>query len=77
MGNEDIEQFEKDNVVCPFKFWHGLFTVGAIDNIDLVASSATGMPLFHGTAACLYQKVPHKEAGEKEISQLNFQIIKI
>ena len=39
-GNATIEQFEKDNVICPLKFWHSLFTVGAIDNIDVGTSSA-------------------------------------
>ena len=39
-GNATIEQFEKDNVICPLKFRHSLFTVGAIDNIDVGTSSA-------------------------------------
>ena len=39
--------------------------MGAIDNIDVVASFATGMSSFHGTAASLHQKVPLKDAGEQ------------
>ena len=65
LGNAAIEQFEKDNVVCPLKFRHNLFTVGAIDYIDVDTSSATAMSSFHGTAASLHQKVPQKDAGEK------------
>ena len=72
MGNAVIEQFEKDNVVCPLKFRHGLFTAGAIDNIDFDTSSGTAMSSFHGTAASLHQKVPQKDAGEKRNITIKF-----
>ena len=39
--------------------------MGAIDNIDVVASFASGMSSFHGTAASLHQKVRQKDAGEQ------------
>ena len=65
LGNAAIGQFEKDNVVCPLKFRHSLFIVGAIDNIDVDTSSATAVSSFHGTAASYHQKVPQKDAGEK------------
>ena len=39
--------------------------MGAIDNIDVVASFATGISSFHGTAASLHQKEPQKDSGEQ------------
>ena len=65
MGNAATEQFEKNNILCPIKFRHSLFTMGAIDNTDVDTSSATAMSSFHGTVASLLQKVPQKDAGEK------------
>ena len=57
LRNTAIEKFEKDNVVYPLNMCHGLFTIGAIDNIDVNPSSSTAMSSFHGTAASLHQKV--------------------
>ena len=46
--------------------------MGAIDNIDVVASFATAMSSFHGTAASLYQKVLQKDAGEQRNIKTEF-----
>ena len=37
------------DVVCPPKLRQGLFTTGAVDNIDHNPSSATAKDSFHGT----------------------------
>ena len=56
LGNTSLDTFAKQNVVCPMLMQKGLFTIGAIDNIDVNPSSATAMSSFHGTAASLHQK---------------------
>ena len=45
---------------------HVLFTIGAIDNIDVNPSSSTAMSSFHGTAASLHQNVTNANHGEME-----------
>ena len=57
MGNTAIEQFERDKVVCPLQLKHNLFTVAAVDNIDVNPTSATAISSFHGTAVSLYPKI--------------------
>ena len=43
------EDFKKKGVVCPAQLRKGLFTVGALDNIDHNPSSTTAKDSFHGT----------------------------
>ena len=49
------EQFEKEGVVAPTCLRKGLFTVGALDNIDHNLSSTTSVNSFHGTGISLFQ----------------------
>ena len=72
MGSVATAQFEKDGVVCPLKFRHSLFTMEAIDNINVDTSPVTAMSLFHGTAASFHQKVSRKDAGEQRNMTTNF-----
>ena len=43
------EDFRKKGVVCPAQLHKGLFTVGALDNLDHNPSSTTAKDSFHGT----------------------------
>jgi len=45
----------KIGLVCPHQLCHGLFTVGALDNLDHNPSSATSKESFHGTGIRLFQ----------------------
>ena len=47
------EDFRKKGVVCPAQMRKGLFTVGAIDNLDHNPSSTTAKDSFHGTGTYL------------------------
>ena len=38
------------SLVCPHQLRHGLFTVGALDNLDRNPSSTTSKESFHGTS---------------------------
>ncbi len=49
------EQFEEEGVVCPAHLRKGLFTVGALDNIDHNLSSTTSQGSFHGTGISIFQ----------------------
>ena len=49
------ERFEEDGVVSPPCLRNGLFTVGALDNLDHNPSSTTSMSSFHGTGISLFQ----------------------
>ena len=42
-------------LVCPSQLRHGLFTVGALDNLDHNPSSTTATDVFHGTGIRLFQ----------------------
>ncbi len=44
------KQFEQQDLVCPFSLRRGLFTVGALDNINHNPSATTAQGAFHSTA---------------------------
>jgi len=47
------EDFKNKGVVCPSQLRKGLFTVGALDNLDHNPSSTTAKDSFHGTGTKL------------------------
>ena len=49
--------------MCPPKMRSGLFTTGAVDNIDHNPSSVTAKDSFHGTGISLMQHPSHECAG--------------
>ena len=49
------EQFEEDGVVTPAYLRKGVFTVGALDNLDHNPSLTTAVGAFHGTGIGLFQ----------------------
>ena len=49
-------QYERDGVVCPSPLRYGIYTVGAMDNIDHNPSSTTSQGSFHGTAVSIMQQ---------------------
>ncbi len=53
IANGVWQRFRVEDVVCPPKLHHGLFTTGAVDNIDYNPSSATAKDSFHGTGISL------------------------
>lgn len=58
------ERFEDDGVVSPACLRKGLFTVGALDNLDHNPSSTTALTSFHGTGISLFQLPTKGELGE-------------
>ena len=58
------ESFEEDGVVFPASLRKGLFTVGALDNLDHNPTSTTSMTSFHGTAVSLFQFPIESRSGE-------------
>ena len=58
------ERFEEDRVVAPACLRKGLFTVGALDNLDHNPSSTTSMNSFHGTGISLFQFPTRINTGE-------------
>ncbi|MES9880446.1 MAG: hypothetical protein ABW185_06135, partial [Sedimenticola sp.] len=56
-------RFEADNIVCPPNMRYGLFTTGAVDNVDHNPSSATAHDSFHGTSISVIQHQSHGSAG--------------
>ena len=55
LTNALCKQFEEEDVVCPAQLRKGLFTVGALDNIDHNLSSTTAQGSFHGTGISIFQ----------------------
>ena len=62
IANGVCQSFRVEDVVCPPKLRHGLFTTGAVDNIDHNPSSATASS-FHGTGISLMQHPSHTHGG--------------
>ena len=55
IANCTCERFAEDGVVYPACLRKGLFTVGALDNLDHNPSSTTSLTSFHGTGISLFQ----------------------
>lgn len=49
------KKFNDDGIVCPLNLRSGLYTVGALDNIDHNPSSTTSQGSFHGTGISIFQ----------------------
>ena len=47
--------YEKEGIVCPPNLRKGLFTAGALDNLDHNPLSTTAQESFHGTAISIFQ----------------------
>lgn len=56
-------QFESESIVCPSNLRKGLFTVGALDNIDHNPTSTTAEGSFHGTGISVIQFPTQETAG--------------
>jgi len=63
IANGVCQRFRIEDVVCPPQLRHGLFTTGAVDNIDHNPSSATAKDSFHGTGISLMQHPTHTNGG--------------
>ncbi|KAI9513583.1 hypothetical protein NQZ68_042112 [Dissostichus eleginoides] len=63
IANGVCQSFRVEDVVCPPQLRHGLFTTGAVDNIDHNPSSATVKDSFHGTGISLMQHPSHTHGG--------------
>lgn len=49
------KRYKHEDLVCPANLRKGLFTVGALDNIDHNPSATTAQGSFHGTAISIFQ----------------------
>lgn len=63
MATAVCEKFKSEGVVCPPNQRLGLFTVGALDNIDHNPSSTTSQGSFHGTDISVFQFPTETECG--------------
>ena len=56
LGSGICKRFEDEGiVVCPLQLRKGLFTVGALDNINHNLSSTTAQGSFHGTGISIFR----------------------
>ena len=58
------ERYHTDGIVCPMNLRKGLYTVGAIDNLDHNPSSQTAKGSFHGTGISIFQVATETNQGE-------------
>lgn len=65
MGTVLVQRFIEEGVVCPTVLRKGLFTTGALDNIDHNPSATTAKSSFHGTGISLFQHPTSSEDGEQ------------
>ena len=63
LANRVCNFYHNENVVCPPHLKSGLFTTGAVDNIDHNTSSRSAKDTFHGTAISLTQHPTIAEPG--------------
>ena len=60
------QKYHSDGIVCPPNLRKGLYTVGAIDNVDHNPSSQTSKGSFHGTGISIFQTVTDSNQGESQ-----------
>ncbi len=60
------EDFRDKGVVVPAQLRCGVFTAGALDNLDHNPSSTTAKDSFHGTGISLFQFPTSSNLGEKQ-----------
>lgn len=58
------ERYKEDGCVAPACLRKGLFSVGALDNLDHNPSSTTSVSLFHGTGISIFQFPMESVPGE-------------
>lgn len=63
LAKATCERFEVDGVVVPACLRKGLFTVGALDNLDYDPSSTTSVGSFHGTGISMFQLPTKDDCG--------------
>ncbi|KAJ7381361.1 hypothetical protein OS493_001489 [Desmophyllum pertusum] len=59
------ERFEMDGCVAPACLRKGVFTIGALDNLDHNPSSTTPTSSFHGTGISVFQLPTESNPGEE------------
>ena len=68
-GNKICERFELEKIVCPPTLRKGLFTYGAIDNIDHNPSFSTSLSSFNGTGISLFQNREQENDGQGRLTE--------
>jgi hypothetical protein len=63
LANSVCAQYHAEGLVCPPQLRQGIFTCGAIDNIDHNPTARTAKDSFHGTAISLLQFPTNEHPG--------------
>ena len=71
-----VKRAEEEHVVCPSNLRKDLFTVAAIDNLDVRATSLSGQGEFHGTSISIFQHPTEREGGEIRTFRTSFTDVK-
>ncbi|KAJ8405689.1 hypothetical protein AAFF_G00316690 [Aldrovandia affinis] len=67
LGDRICRFFQKEGTVCPPELKSGLFTTGAVDNIDHNPSSTSAQDSFHGTGISLFQHPNSDSRGVQRV----------
>nr|CAD7569765.1 unnamed protein product [Timema californicum] len=64
LAHLEIKRAQEEGVLCPSNLLHGLFVIGAYDNMDHNYSSTTSESYYHGKAISIFQIPGEGEVGE-------------
>nr|CAD7568390.1 unnamed protein product [Timema californicum] len=64
LAHLEIKRAQEEGVLCPSNLLHGLFVIGAYDNMDHNYSSTTSESYYHGKAISIFQILGEGEVGE-------------
>ena len=67
LATASTERFEQDGCVAPVCLRKGIFSIGALDNIDHNPSSTTATSSFHGTGISIFQLPTQSNPGESRL----------
>ena len=71
-----VQRAVDENVVCPSNLKQKLFTVTALDNIDVQSTSNTSAIEFQGTGITIFQCPTENNGGEKRQFCTSFKDVK-
>nr|CAD7257929.1 unnamed protein product [Timema shepardi] len=64
LAHLEIKRAQEEGVICPSNLLHGLFVIGAYDNMGHYYSSTTSESHYHGKAISIFQIPGEGEVGE-------------
>ncbi|KAK3924496.1 3-dehydroquinate synthase, partial [Frankliniella fusca] len=68
-----VKRAEEEGFFCPADLRRGLFTIGALDNVDHNPTSSTSTGSFHGTGISIFQVPTRQCPGQPRLFETSYE----